>query len=226
MTDTEMVLLVVAAGVIVGASVFLLLVWRFGESLTRAQKGALTPEQLRDVSDLTQQLDRLVKDIDGKIAEHLSRIDAAIAQADAKTAQLHQAALSDPQPRDYPVDLSQNEQLSQAQAEEAGQPIWEPPPSAQGGQYDGLTQPPQGSPLEDELVTLPGTWPVPPSRSESATPRATPRMASRLQSPRHAEVLRLHKQGLTATDIARKLRMDVGEVELVLRLHGAGAEPC
>ena len=79
---------------------------------------------------------------------------------------------------------------------------------------------------DDELVTLPGTWPVPPSRPETATPPATPRNTSKLQSPRHAQVLRLQKQGLAVTDIARKLRMDVGEIELVLRLHGAGAEPC
>lgn len=226
MTTTEIVIVVAAGGVIVGAAVFLLLIRWLRKSLTTAPKGALTPEQLRDVSDLTEQIERLMKDIDSKIADHLSRIDAAVAQADAKATQLRQAAADNPPSSEQPPEPSQSGQFAQAQAEEAGQPIWEPPQSSRGGQYDGLPQQVQDSPTEDEFVTLPGTWPVPPARPENAAPQAPPLNASKLQSPRHAEVLRLHKQGLAALDIARKLRMDIGEVELVLRLHGAGAEPC
>jgi len=39
------------------------------------------------------------------------------------------------------------------------------------------------------------------------------------QSRRHMDVLRLAEQGLNAVEIARGLRMHVGEVELVLGLH-------
>jgi hypothetical protein len=235
MTTSEIIIVVAAVGVIVGSGVFLLMAWRLRNSSAAAEKSELTPEQLRGVSELTEQLERLIKDIDGKIADHLSRIEAAMVQADAKTAQLQQAAMTAPPPlvtpkaaagSEQPLDVPKNQQLAQAQSEEAGRPIWEPAQSPKDGQYNGEAHPAQDSSLEDEPVTLPGTWPVPPSRPEIAPSQAAPRNASKLQSPRHAEVLRLQEQGLAAPDIARKLRMDIGEVELVLRLHGAGAEPC
>jgi hypothetical protein len=207
MTTYETIIVVAAVAVIAGSAVFLLMARRLRGKLAAAKKGELTPEQLRGVTELTERLERLVKDMDARIAEHLTRIDAAMAQAEAKTAQLRQAATSDPPPAEPP----QSERFLQAQDEQAGQPIW---------------QPPQDSLLEDELVTLPGTWPVPPSRPGAAASQASPPNGSKLQSPRHAEVLRLHGQSLAAPDIARKLRMDVGEVELVLRLHGAEAGPC
>lgn len=228
MTTAEIIIVVAAVAVIVGSAVFLLMARRPRGSQAVAQKGEFTPEQLRGVSELTGQLERLLKDIDGKIADHLSRIDAAILQADAKAAQLRQAATNAQPPAGLPAfDPSEDPQLAQAQAEEAGRPIWEPLQSPAGRLAAQLqTALPMDSFLEAELVTLPGTWPIPPSRGQTAAQEAPPRNASILQSPRHAEVLRLHKQGLAAPDIARKLRMDVGEVELVLRLHGAEAEPC
>jgi hypothetical protein len=228
MTTTEIIIVVAAVAVIVGSAVFLLMARRLRSSQAVSQKGKLTPEQLRGVGELTEHLERLVKDIDGKIADHLSRIDAAIVQADAKAAQLRQAVMNAPPPaEEQPLDAMETARLAQAQAEEAGRPIWEPPQSPAARLAAQLqTALPMDSFLEDELVTLPGTWPVPPSRGQTAAQEAPPRNASILQSPRHAEVLRLHKEGLAAPDIARKLRMDVGEVELVLRLHGAEAEPC
>jgi hypothetical protein len=194
--------------------VFLLMARRLRGSASAAQNGELTPEQLRGVTELTGQLERLIKDIDGKIADHLSRIEAAMLQADAKATELRQAAMTAPPPPDAPESPAGSGPVRGFLEDRlAAEPQTEEPPY-------GVTA------NEDERVTLPGTWPVPPSRGETAPPQAAPRNAAKLQSPRHAEVLRLHTQGLAAPDIARKLRMDVGEVELVLRLHGAGAEPC
>jgi hypothetical protein len=237
MTTSEIIIVAAACSTIVGSAVFLLMAGRLRGGEAAAQKGEVTAEQLRGVSELTGQLERLVKDIDGKIADHLSRIDAAMLRADAKAAQLRQAAMM--AAPEQPLDAPELTQLAQAQSEEAGRPIWEPAQAIAGdGHVRGFLknrltatlqteESPYGATTnEDELVTLPGTWPVPPSRPETAGTQAPPPNASKLQSPRHAEVLRLHKQGLAAQDIARKLRMDVGEIELVLRLHGAEVEPC
>jgi len=41
-------------------------------------------------------------------------------------------------------------------------------------------------------------------------------------NPRRDEILRLRSQGLDAVEIARRVQMNVGEVELVLNLHPTG----
>jgi len=43
-------------------------------------------------------------------------------------------------------------------------------------------------------------------------------------SSRHGDVMRLHGQGLDTVEIARRMRMSVGEVELVLNLQPARPE--
>ena len=42
-----------------------------------------------------------------------------------------------------------------------------------------------------------------------------------LSDPRHLKIQELHRQGLTAAEIARRVEMTVGEVELVLNLDRA-----
>ena len=50
-------------------------------------------------------------------------------------------------------------------------------------------------------------------QTDSATPHGTD------LSRRQEEILRLHSQGMDAVRIARRMEMDVGEVDLVLNLH-------
>jgi len=50
------------------------------------------------------------------------------------------------------------------------------------------------------------------------TGRTRPKAGAKI-SPQHQEVLALKAQGLNAVEIARRVAMNVGEVELVLNLH-------
>jgi hypothetical protein len=213
MTIEQTIFVAGATGLIVGVAAFWLMLRIARKIAAHPRSGAMTPEQLRDVSDLTEQLQRLIQDIDAKIGDRLSRLDEAMIQADAKTAELRQASRSRP-----PASAAQ---LQQAEAETAPAHTGETPVPHLGA---ATQSPPREGIEEDEPVTLPGTWPVPPSRAQSNA-QTPSRDAAQLKSPRHVEVLRLHRQGLDSIAIARKLQMDLGEVELVLRLH-ASAEPC
>ena len=61
------------------------------------------------------------------------------------------------------------------------------------------------------------------SAAQNQTPPETPSEKPRPQIPqptgKHREILRLMQQGLDAIEIARRVQMDVGEVELVRNLH-------
>ncbi len=45
-----------------------------------------------------------------------------------------------------------------------------------------------------------------------------------IRDPAHGEILRLDGQGLDSLEIARRMEMDVGEVELVLNLNRSGRD--
>jgi methyl-accepting chemotaxis protein len=45
-----------------------------------------------------------------------------------------------------------------------------------------------------------------------------------IRDPAHGEILRLDGQGLDSIEIARRMEMDVGEVELVLNLNRSGGD--
>jgi len=64
---------------------------------------------------------------------------------------------------------------------------------------------------------------APEPRHEAPSP--DPPSAPRPQNEAHQEILRLARDGMTPARIAEKLNRPVGEVDLILRLHGTAATP-
>lgn len=64
-----------------------------------------------------------------------------------------------------------------------------------------------------------------PSESCDEDPSLDPPASARPVSEAHQEILRLSRDGLTPARIAEQLGRPVGEIDLILRLHGGGAAP-
>ena len=235
-----------AIGMAAAVVVFVLLVRRFRSMLARQlalqpQPAASSPQELAnvdqqiaaDLGQLIETMDALMKEIDAKLQARMAELDVTMADADAKILQIRQASA------EISLQLDQAKADLLAHTEGAGGPIWEPPaacetvanagvgaaaPAALSGQYEPSvshesacsdTTPPEE---DDDTVTLPGSWPLPPKSQPQSQPPAAATPA-KLVGSRHSEVLKLHSQGLDRTDIARRLGLDTGEVELVLNLN-------
>lgn len=192
---------------LVAATVMVLLAKRLGRKPAAPPPAAALPavQQSEELTELVGQLDLLVKDVESTIDRRLAEVDQALLRADEALARLERA-----------TELAgQTAQITEAEAEAAGGPIWQPQKE---------TAPPechsQNEDVEEEFITLPGTWPLPAGKPDRA-PAPSPASPVRLQSRRHAEVAKLRSDGLESVEIARKLQMDIGEVELILNLNTA-----
>ena len=203
--NTIIAVVAVACGAIVGAGVFIVLLRRLQRTSPPQSPSPLTPEQLKGLDDLVRQLERLMADIDARVAESLSRLDAAITQADAKAAQLREADESG-ETADQPAIATPADERPPA------------PPGAPIRPPRRRRRPPSG--MNSSRSPAPGRFRLPAERLPlSRRPPTPPNFAARAlrrccTAPR----------GAARAEIARKLQMDRGEVELVLNLHGAGKE--
>lgn len=233
-----------AAGVVAALIVFLLLALWFRaklqgflqaiESKSAAPSPAVAGEAklAGDVRDLMEQMDLLIHDLEGKLDARMDNVENALKQADIRIESIRKeaAGLADQLETSYAQAV--------AHAEGAGHPIWEPPTVAAlataaaspmsahasvnavaPAALDAVGQ--DGGVDEEDVVTLPGSWPVPASRRPASAGQAPTPVAGTvtLKSGRHSEILRLQGEGISNVEIARKLQMDIGEVELVLNLN-------
>lgn len=217
-----------AAGMLTATAVFAVLAWRFNKRLESQANEILSrvkgecdvlrardDQVARDLADLIDQVDLLMKDIEGKLGARIDDLETVFKQADARIAHIRQELAE-------VIDACHNACAERVAQEGAGQPIWEP--AAPVGSYASAEgDDPRPGPIaeEEEIVTLPGSWPLPPKGKSqpAAEAQQPPTSPVPLASARHREVLRLQAQGSQPLDIARKLQMDLGEVELVLNLH-------
>ena len=151
----------------------------------------------QELIDLTAQMEALAGRIDQRVSEAVARLDEAMASAQAKAEILEELA------RRQPAQAKVDEPKPSPDADTNCQ---NPLPQENNNERQSQEDSSPAEPAEVASPAIVAPTPAPPPPAKTGPAAGGP------------EILRLHNEGLSAIDIARQMKMSVGEVELVLNI--------